>query len=174
MRDLDEAYSAEPLKGIENDKRNTYIVVIIIALVTISYLYFSPTTVHKEMEGLVYSFDSDFERKTQMVISGNSNRNVFSRDSFIGELVVDDDLSYDVELYYDGGKLFGTITTFGKDAMLKSVGSVMATKELEYIWITLNDINEKYGIQEGYIFSPADSKEEANNLIKKELMKVTQ
>ena len=27
----------------------------------------------------------------------------------------------------------------------------MATKALEYIWITLNDINEKYGIQEGYI-----------------------
>lgn len=89
-------------------------------------------------------------------------------------LVVDDDLSYDVELYYDGGKLFRTIATFSKDARLKSVGSVMATKELEYIWITLNDINEKYGIQEGYIFSPADSKEEANKLIKKELMKVTQ
>ena len=50
----------------------------------------------------------------------------------------------------------------------------MATKALEYIWITLNDINEKYGIQEGYIFSPADNKEQANELIKKELMKVTQ
>ncbi|WP_164817318.1 hypothetical protein [Paenibacillus lautus] len=50
----------------------------------------------------------------------------------------------------------------------------MATKELDYIWITLNDINEKYGIQEGYIFSPADSKEEANELIKKELMNLTQ
>lgn len=40
--------------------------------------------------------------------------------------------------------------------------------------MALNDINEKYGTQEGYIFSPADSKEEANELIKKELMKVTQ
>lgn len=134
----------------------------------------SPTTVHKEMEDLIYSFDSNFEKKTQIVISGKSNRSVFSRDSFIGELVVDDDLSYDIELYYDGGKLLGTITTFSKDATLNSVGNVMATKELDYLWISLNEINEKYGIQEGYIFSPADSKEEANELIKKEQMKVTQ
>lgn len=174
MGDLDKAYSAEPLKGIKMTKRNTYIVVIIIVLVIIAYLYFSPTAVHKEMEVLIYSFDSNFEKKTKMVISGKSNRNVFSRDSFIGELVVDDDLSYDIELYYDRGKLFGTITTFSKDATINSVGNVMATKELDYIWISLNDINEKYGIQEGYIFSPADSKEEANELIKKELMKVTQ
>ncbi|MEC0204838.1 hypothetical protein P4H39_19720 [Paenibacillus lautus] len=155
-------------------KRNTYIIVIIIVLITTAYLYFSPTTVHKEMEGLIYSFNSNFEKKTQIVIAGKSNRNVFSRDSFIGQLVVDDDLSYDIELYYEDGKLFGTITTFSEDAMLNSVGSVMATKKLDYIWITLNDINEKYGIQEGYIFSPADSKEEANELIKKELMKITQ
>lgn len=155
-------------------KSITYIVVIIIVLVTIAYLGFSPTAVHKEMEGLIYSFDSNFEKKTQIVISGKSNRNVFSRDSFIGQLVVDDDLSYDIDLYYEDGKLFGTITTFSEDEMLNSVGSVMATKKLDYIWITLNDINEKYGIQEGYIFSPADSKEEANELIKKELMKVTQ
>ena len=174
MRDLDEAYSAEPLKGNKDDKKK-YLYRSHHHCVSNHCLFILFSDYSAQEDGrLIYSFDSNFEKKTQIVISGKSNRNAFSRDSFIGELVVDDDLSYDIELYYDGGKLFGTITTFSKDATLNSVGNVMATKELDFIWISLNDINEKYGIQEGYIFSPADSKEEANELIKKEIMKVTQ
>ena len=47
----------------------------------------------------------------------------------------------------------------------------MATRNFDYIWVTLKEIDEKYGIQEGNIFSPAATKEEANELIESVLMK---
>lgn len=70
MRDLDEAYSAEPLKGIENDKKK--------------HLYRSHY--HCVNNHCLFILFSDYSAQG----------------------IVDDDLSYDVELYYDGGKLFGS------------------------------------------------------------------
>lgn len=69
MRDLDEAYSAEPLKGNKNDKKK--------------HLYHSHY--HCVNNHCLFILFSDYS----------------------SQRIVDDDLSYDVELYYDGGKLFG-------------------------------------------------------------------
>jgi hypothetical protein len=152
-------------------KKNIYILLLGIALITIVYVYFSPTRVYKEMNGLIYSIDSDFNKKTQIVVSGEIIRRLFANDVFVGEITIDNDISHRVELNYEGGKFFSPIVTEDENALLTTIGTVMATKKFDYIWLTLRDIDDKYGIHEGYIFSPANTKEEANERIKRVLMK---
>ncbi len=152
------------------NKRIIVLLFVGIALVSIACLYFKPTSVYKEMNGLIYSFDSDFERETQIIVSGEITRRLFSGDVFAGEIKIDHDFSHHVELNYEGGKYFSSIVTESDHALLTTIGTVMATRKFDYIWVTLNELDEKYGIQEGYIFSPAITKEEANELIKRILM----
>ncbi len=142
-----------------------------VALVSIGYLYFKPISVYKEMNGLIYSYDSDFERETQIIVSGEITRRLFAGDVFEGVIKIDGEFSHQVELNYEGGKYFSLIVTEDEYAKLTTIGTVMATRNFDYIWVTLKGIDEKYGLQEGYIFSPAATMEEANELIKKVLLK---
>jgi hypothetical protein len=139
------------------------IILIIIALLTYS-LYPKKFEVEREYKSIFYSFDTDFEQETIIKMSGDWYKKPFGKDTIIGTLTVDKDHTYPFKLEYDGQKYFFLITE-NEQSKLKSIGTITVSRNLDKVWLMLKDINEKYGI-DGYVFGPADNKEEANESIR--------
>ncbi|OBZ17587.1 hypothetical protein [Bacillus sp. FJAT-26390] len=101
-------------------------------------------------------------------MSGDGYKRLLGKNTVMGTLTVDKDLTYPFKLEFDGQKYFFLITETNNWTVLKSIGTITASRNLDKIWLMLNGIDEKYGIN-GYVFGPADNKEEANELIKQML-----
>jgi len=151
-------------------KRTIFVGIAILIVVFSTYLYLRGVEIEKEYNAVIYSFDTDFEQETKIKITGKHYKKPFGNDTIIGELTVDNNLHYDFNLKYIGTKYFYLITDTNEYAQFRSVGTITASKNLDKVWVMLNDLNERYDIEHGYVFGPADSKERANELIK-ELMK---
>lgn len=140
-------------------------IVLLVAIVILCYFYFKAVEVNKEYDAIIYSYDTDFEQKIKVQLSGQLYKGLFGKHELKGTLLVDEDLVYDFRLRSDGHHYFYHIVETMEDATLRTIGTITASQSLDHIWLMLNDINERYDI-DGYVFGPAESKEEANKLIK--------
>lgn len=142
----------------------------IIAASLVLYLYFKPVNVHKVYDSVIYSFDSDIEYRTSIELDGQLYRDLFGKDKINGNLIVDKDRIYKVQLKYDGSVYFYHLVSWDDSKALKTLGTIQASKNLDKFWIKLNDIDKRYQLEDSYVFGPAHTKEEAEALVK-QLMK---
>jgi len=140
----------------------------IIVIIAVAYLYHQPKPMDFTYESVIYSNESDFEKQTIVKLKGNYYRNLFGKNVWIGELVADVDLRYEVKLEkMDRTKYFSILTRNEPKGHLTTIGSVMTSKNFDKVWLQLDDINEKYNIIEGYIGGPAGNKYEGNDVASK-------
>lgn len=151
---------------MKNNSKITIGSITIIIVIIISYLYYiRAVEIDKQYNSVIYSFENEFEKETIISIKGKLYRKPFSKDSIVGKLTVDNDLSYDFILKGDGHKYFFLMTEYTDEALLRSIGTITVSKNLDKVWLMLKEVNSRYDI-DGYVFGPADDKEEANELIK--------
>lgn len=139
-------------------------VLVILSCISFVYFYHQPERIERELKSVIYSFENDFEKQTSIALEGHYYRNLFGRDVFIGKLLTDDDLEYEIKLYDDGGSFQGSLSTLNENKVTETIGSVMTSSLFDNVWVQLNDINERYKFSDGYISGPATTKEEANKV----------
>lgn len=139
--------------------------IIIFAAIFLIYEYLFPHVIKESYSSIVYSIESKFEKQTIVAIKGKLHKNVFVENVFVGEMIIDENLRYDINLKSDGQKYFGALLTEDSDFLrLETIGSVMTSTNFDKIWIQLDDMNDKYYLTEGYISGPATNSKEANDI----------
>ncbi|MCI3919452.1 hypothetical protein MO973_04305 [Paenibacillus sp. TRM 82003] len=151
-----------------NKKYVIYGVMAVVVGVSLT-LYLKPVKIDKTIESLIYSFDDGFEQPTAIQLEGELFRDPFGGNVVLGEITVDKDIRFPVRLKDDGAYYFYLVSEI-KDGLTHTVGAVHASRDLKHVWIKLDVIDERYGV-DGYVFGPAQSMEEANELIKANILK---
>lgn len=146
-------------------KRKGIIATCFIALAAIIYLivdYSNPKHIEFTLPSTIYSVESDYEKTTTIAIRGDQhkNKNLLGKDTFIGTMIVDNDLIYDIKLKKEDHKYFEILTKL-ENGTLNTIGSVMISTDYHRIWLQLDEINVKYNLVDGYISGPAENMEEA-------------
>lgn len=127
--------------------------------------YHQPVLIHKKINGVIYSNESNFVKESFIIIHGDLYKNLFGREVFIGELLIDTDLKYDIKLKDSDNDFFGLIQLHNhNDKTLKTVGSVMFSQSMDKTWIQLQDLNNRYYLQDAYVSGPAKNMEEGNDI----------
>jgi len=141
----------------------------IVATVGIAlFLYLRPVAIDYTTRGIVYSFEDDFEKETTIVLTGTLHKDPFQGNVLLGDVVVDGDIAYPVRLKDSGTHYFHAIAVETSDSFLRTIGTVYASNDLKQLWLKLDAIDARYGI-DGYSFGPAENKEEANELVSRML-----
>lgn len=144
--------------------RYIFSVVILLLIVAIVYDGFSSSEFTQNIDSVIYSHESDLEKPTVVELHGELNRRLFGDDLFEGQITVDDNISYDVTFREGEKRFMALITKEDEMALIKIIGSVIASKELNEIWIHLNEVDHRYGGYT-YIAGPASNKDQANTMI---------
>lgn len=147
-------------------KKKIWILLSIAILSTVYLLYvlLQSKQIEQEYRSIIYSNDTGFERMTLIKLKGNLYIELFGKDKFVGEITVDNDLIYEIKLNENGNQYFGVITTLDKMANVHTRGTVITSKKFDEVWVNLNDINQRYQLEVGYISGPAKNLEEANQI----------
>ncbi|WP_053376412.1 hypothetical protein [Paenibacillus sp. FJAT-27812] len=95
-------------------------ILVMIALIVYS-LYPKKFEVEREYRSIIYSFDSDFEQETIIKMSGDGYKRLLGKNTVIGTLTVDKDLTYPFKLEFDGQKYFFLITETNNWSFLKAL-----------------------------------------------------
>jgi len=127
--------------------------------------YHRPEHIEMNYSSSIYSIESKFEKQTAISIIGDHHKKLFGKDIFIGQMIVDDDLMYEIKLEREDNKYFEILTKIDNEYhVINSIGSIMTSTGFDKIWLQLDDINEKYNLIEGYVSGPAKNMEEANDV----------
>ncbi|CAM4481641.1 hypothetical protein [Paenibacillus tarimensis] len=147
-------------------KKATIIIssLVLIAVVLFLYTTFKPSAVDKEITSVIYSTEEGVEKQSVVQLVGSVQRHSFSSRVFQGRLTVDHDLAYDVKLSESGSGFFGTIVFSDSYIDIQTKGTVYASKELDRIWIWLDELDKRYDMENGYIAGPASTQAEANDI----------
>ena len=145
-------------------KKIIWILSCLIILIAIYFLtnYIRPNKIDIEQTGLIYTNDATYMKKTTIKIQGDLYKSLFSRNTFIGELILDGDLKHDIKLYQEDNRYFGLLTSIDDEyRAVETIGSVSLSINFDRTWIQSDEINLRYDLYEGYISSPANTIDEA-------------
>lgn len=148
--------------------RKIWIILCIFILTGIYLIYdHRPQHVETTFNSVIYSIDSRFEKQTTVTFKGTLYKKLWGQNVFSGVLLVDDNMKYEVKLKKDNHYYFEVLFAENPDYLvLNSLGSIMLSNDFKMIWIQLDDINEKYNLNEGYVSGPATNMEEGNRIAK--------
>lgn len=138
--------------------------IVIVVIITIMYSYHRPHPIEVSLSSIIYSNDSDFEKTTMVTLKGDLYKSLIGNGIVKGELSTDEDLTYKVTLKQESNTYSGFLYEWDSNKNIRSIGSIMATKELDKIWLQLDEINERYSLTEGYIAGPAHTIKEAKEV----------
>lgn len=147
-------------------KKKVWILVtmVILGIVALTYIRLKPDPLDREFSSVVYSNDTGFTSTTIIKLKGELYKGLLGANRFIGEMTVDNDLKYDVTLKEDDQQYWGIITTFDENKSNRTIGSIVFSRKLDKVWIKLDDINQRYQLQDGYISGPANNLEDAQQI----------
>ena len=128
------------------------------------FAYLRPVEIRSTASGVVYSFEDDFEKETTIVLTGTLHKDLFQGNVFLGNVVVDGDIGYSI-MFKDQGTHYFNVVAASSGSSTSTVGNVHASDDFRDIWLKLDAIDERYGI-DGYAFGPAEHRGEANERIK--------
>jgi len=143
--------------------------IVLLGLVALGYVWLKPNPLEREYNSVVYSYDTGVVGSIPIKLKGERYRSLLGKKSFVGELTADNDLNYKIVLKENDQQYFGTIVTFDAMNAIHTLGTVMASKKLDKVWLKLEAINQKYQLQDGYISGPTNSLEEAEQIAREVL-----
>ncbi|SHI01651.1 hypothetical protein [Clostridium grantii] len=135
------------------------------------YIYLTPKDIYRSYDALILSENTDLEVKSKISITGILYKKIINSDSIEAFISVDE-YTYQVVLNQTSTKDYlGYISidsSFNSSDNL--VGSIKISKDLSQVWINADDLNDKYK-DIYYAIAPANSKIEAEELLKKLVFK---
>lgn len=140
------------------------VTIVILGIVALTYIRLKPDLLDREFSSVVYSNDTGFTTTTTIKLKGELYKGLIGANRFIGEMTADNDLKYEVTLKETDQQYLGLITTFDENKSLRTIGSIVFSRKLDKVWIKLEDINQRYQLQDGYISGPANNLEEAQQI----------
>jgi len=126
--------------------------------------YLRPYKLNKDISGVIYSNASTFVKNTNIHIEGEIFKSFFGRDTFNGEIVIDQDIKHEIKLVNEDNRFFGILTSDSDFGTINTIGSIMISNGFNKTWIQLDEINTRYDLVEGYVSGPANSINEANEI----------
>lgn len=140
------------------------IALIILFLILFLYLLYPKSiTFEHTYNGIIYSTDNNFEKKTKIILEGTIYRYILQKDEFIGKIVVDDDISQNIKMKEHSNKFVGLFSTTDKEGYTRTLGSIQTSSDLSLIWLNLEEIDERYK-STCYVSGPANNKAEGNKI----------
>lgn len=147
-------------------KKKVWILVsiAIIGIVVLFYTLLKPDQLNREYSSVVYSNDTGFTTPITIKLKGEIYKGLLGANKFIGEMTADNELKYKITLTENEQQYWGLITTFGENRSIRTIGIVMVSRKIDKVWIKLEDINQRYQLQDGYISGPANNLKEAQQI----------
>lgn len=137
------------------------IIVVLIGASLLFYQYIQPDRLNMEYDSTIYSDVAGFEQSTVIRLNGELFKKPFGKNVFKGEIIADEEFAYAIHLIEIDNYYLGLITKMDEVSRTHTIGTVMTSKNIDKVWIKLDELNEKYDLQEGYISGPAKNMEEA-------------
>lgn len=138
--------------------------IVTLGVIALFYVLIKPDQLDREFNSIVYSSDTGFSTTTTIRLKGDLYKSLLSANRFIGELTADNDLKYKITLQENDQQYLGIITTLDRSKSTRTIGIVLVSRELDKVWIKLEDMNQRYQLKEGYISGPANNLEEAQQI----------
>ncbi len=147
-------------------KKKMWILVSIMTLgvIALFYMLLKPDPIDRKFNSIVYSSDTGFSTTTTIKLKGDLYNRLLGENQFIGELTADDDLKYKITLHENDRQYLGMITAFDSEKSIRTIGSVTLSRNFDKVWIKLEEMNQRYQLQDGYISGPANNLEEAQQI----------
>ncbi len=150
--------------------RNKKIILVIIFTLAFAGIYFflsvyMNANVYRAHEGLVLNEDQVVAEEVLIVIAGERHISLTKDNVIYGTVTIADGATYNIMLTDDGKGYRGTIYEGFGASNLVEVGEINATSGLKELYITLDEIDEKYG-SGSVVYGPALSLEEAQAIQK--------
>ena len=151
-------------------KKNLVLISIglILVLIITYYNYAKPILFEKTYDGIMYSTENKFEKKTKISLKGDIYRNGFQEDLFQGDLIVDN-IKHNIKMKKQNGKFMGVLTSINSNGNTLTIGSIQTSSDLSMIWLNLKELDDKYNLKL-YVSAPANNMQEGNNIAEKILI----
>ncbi|OEF99162.1 hypothetical protein BHF71_10025 [Vulcanibacillus modesticaldus] len=146
-----------------NKKILVFFVFILLLGVFIFSSYTKQTDIENEYNGIIYSLDSNFEKKTSILLKGKLYKSSLGKGKFVGEIIVDNDISHDLYMEEERNKSYFGVITSVNGGYTKTIGTVFISSDFNSIWGNFEKIDKRYNIS-SYIAGPAKNKEEGNKI----------
>lgn len=127
---------------------------VVVLIAAAGALYHTPREIQQELQGAIYSEQSDFERLSKIVLSGKKYPNLLGKPVIKGTLSIDEQFIYPVTLKFDGSMYSCTLTEWGEDKVPITTGTITASGDLTRFSMYLQDINEHYGLRDARVTAP--------------------
>ena len=149
-------------------KKNLVLISIglILVLIITYYNYAKPILFEKTYDGIMYSTENKFEKKTKISLKGDIYRNGFQEDVFQGDLIVDNNIKHKIKMEKQNGKFMGVLTAINSNGNTVIIGSIQTSSDLSMIWFNLKELDDKYN-SKLYVSAPANNMQEGNNIAEK-------
>lgn len=137
---------------------------VLVALFLI-YNFYRPRHIEVSLNSLIYSVDQNYERQTSLSITGEKHRYLSGKKLFLGKMIVDNDLTYDLKLEREDDTYMEILPKREqKSAVFETGGSIMLSTDFGQAWLQLDDINKRYNLKDGYLSGPASTLKEATDI----------
>lgn len=162
---------------MNRDWRRKLIYLFIIAVVlTIMVINYIPQNVDINIKGILYDKNGGFEKQVDMKVKGTIYYYQKEGKKFLGDIEIDglrqhmniqQDGRVDFMHHFYSGIIFELDNKYAQD---KSIGHLIFMDDLNYVYIRLNVLDDKYN-SKCTVVGPANSRDEAELILSKYLRK---
>lgn len=127
---------------------------VVVVLIAVGALYHAPREVHQELRGVIYSERENFEQAAEITLTGKKYPNLLGKPVIKGTLSIDEQFVFPVTLKFNGSMYSYTMVEWGEDKAPITTGTITASSDLNSFTISLQAMNDYYGLSEAWLVAP--------------------
>lgn len=127
---------------------------VVVVLIAAGALYHAPRVIKQELQGMIYSEHNDFERSSKILLTGDKYPNLLGKPVIKGTLSIDEQFVFPVTLKFNGSMYSYTMVEWGEDKAPITTGTITASSDLNSFTISLQAMNDYYGLSEAWLVAP--------------------
>lgn len=156
---------------ISHKKKRIYLWIsaALISCLVATFYYHRDLPFHHNIEAVIYSPDTTFEKKTTVILDGEKYKRLSGKHRISGEIRVDEELSYHFTADLDGNQYVYMIPYYDESGNQRTLGVIHISKELDQVWLSSSELNSRYQLDDGYVYGPASSKRDVGDSLTKML-----
>ncbi|WP_213531867.1 hypothetical protein [Paenibacillus sp. J45TS6] len=156
---------------ISHKKKRIYLWIsaAVISCIVATLYYHRDLPFHHNIEAVIYSPDTTFEKKTRVILDGEKYKRLSGKHRITGEIKVDQDLTYHFTVDLDENQYEYAIPYYSEDGSRLTLGFIHISKDLDQVWMKSSEVNIRYQLHDGYIYGPASSTEDVGDSLTKML-----
>lgn len=156
---------------IIHKKKRFYIWIsaVVITCIVAAFYYHRDLPFHHNIEAVIYSPDTTFEKKTTVILDGEKYKRLSGKHRISGEIRVDEELSYHFTADLEGNQYVYIVPYYDESGNQRTLGAIHISKDLDQVWLSSSELNNRYQLDDGYVYGPASSKRDVDDSLTKML-----